>query len=121
MTSPAGRAATTTAAATVDAGSLSATEIARLVVILSAAFMVVLDFFIVIVALPAIGASLSASPSQLQLIVAGYALANAATLIAGGRLGDLFGRRRMFLVGCLAFALASVGCGLATSATVLVR
>lgn len=120
MTSPASSAATTTAATAAAAGRFSAGDLARLVVILSAAFMVVLDFFIVIVALPAIGESLRATPAQLQLIVAGYALTNAATLIAGGRLGDLFGRRRMFLVGSAAFAAASVACGLAPSATALV-
>lgn len=111
----------TTPSATPSASDrLDLTEVTKLAVILSAAFMVVLDFFIVVVALPSIGASLHAAQSDLQLIVAGYALANAATLIAGGRLGDLFGRRRMFVVGSAAFALASIGCGVAPSATALV-
>jgi MFS family permease len=119
MTSPAGPAAAMIAAG-VGVDKLTPVEVVKLVVILSAAFMVVLDFFIVIVALPSIAASLHATQSHLQLIVAGYALANAATLIAGGRLGDLFGRRKMFIAGCAAFGLASVGCGLAPSATALV-
>lgn len=109
-----------TASPAPDDRRLGATDAARLVVILSAAFMVVLDFFIVVVALPSIGASLRASAADLQLIVAGYALANAATLVAGGRLGDLLGRQRMFIVGSVAFALASAGCAVATSAFALV-
>lgn len=103
-----------------DSAAITRADALKLLVILSAAFMVVLDFFIVIVALPAIGAALNASQASLQLIVAGYAIANAAGLVAGGRLGDLFGRRRMFLVGLGLFALASLGCGLASSATALV-
>jgi EmrB/QacA subfamily drug resistance transporter len=93
---------------------------ARLLVILAGAFMVVLDFFIVIVALPSIAHELAATPGQLQLIVAGYAIANAAGLIAGGKLGDLFGRRQMFMAGVALFGITSVACGLATSGLMLV-
>jgi MFS family permease len=93
---------------------------ARLWVILAGAFMVALDFFIVIVALPSIARDLTATPGQLQLIVAGYAIANAAGLIAGGKLGDLFGRRQMFLAGMALFGITSVACGLATSGLMLV-
>jgi MFS family permease len=93
---------------------------ARLLVILAGAFMVVLDFFIVIVALPSIARDIAATPGQLQLIVAGYGIANAAGLIAGGKLGDLFGRRRMFLAGMALFGATSVACGLATSGLMLV-
>jgi MFS family permease len=93
---------------------------ARLWVILAGAFMVTLDFFIVIVALPSIARDLAATPGQLQLIVAGYAIANAAGLIAGGKLGDLFGRRQMFLAGLALFGLTSVVCGLSTSGLMLV-
>ncbi|HEX6722700.1 MAG TPA: MFS transporter [Burkholderiaceae bacterium] len=93
---------------------------ARLLVILAGAFMVALDFFIVIVALPSIARDIAATPGQLQLIVAGYAIANAAGLIAGGKLGDLFGRRRMFLAGMALFGATSVACGLATSGLMLV-
>jgi MFS family permease len=95
-------------------------DAARLLVILAGAFMVVLDFFIVIVALPSIARDIAATPGQLQLIVAGYGIANAAGLIAGGKLGDLFGRRRMFLAGMALFGATSVACGLATSGLVLV-
>jgi len=100
--------------------ALSWRDRARLLVILAGAFMVVLDFFIVLVALPPIAADLAATPGQLQLIVAGYGIANAAGLIAGGKLGDLFGRRRMFLVGMALFGIASVACGLATTGLALV-
>jgi MFS family permease len=93
---------------------------ARLLVILAGAFMVVLDFFIVIVALPSIARDIAATPGQLQLIVAGYGIANAAGLIAGGKLGDVFGRRRMFLAGMALFGLTSVACGLASSGLMLV-
>jgi MFS family permease len=93
---------------------------ARLLVILAGAFMVVLDFFIVIVALPSIASDIAATPGQLQLIVAGYGIANAAGLIAGGKLGDLFGRRQMFLAGTALFGATSVACGLATSGLMLV-
>jgi MFS family permease len=93
---------------------------ARLWVILAGAFMVVLDFFIVIVALPSIARDLAATPGQLQLIVAGYSIANAAGLIAGGKLGDLFGRRQMYLAGMGLFGLTSVACGLSTSGLMLV-
>ncbi|MDF3838146.1 MFS transporter, partial [Cupriavidus basilensis] len=89
-------------------------------VMLSGTFMVVMDFFVVNVALPAIQRELHASAGALQFVVAGYGLANAAGLITGGRLGDMLGRRRMFMLGLLLFALASAACGLAPSAPALV-
>lgn len=91
-----------------------------LLLLLSGTFMVVLDFFIVNVALPSIQHDLKATDSALQLVVAGYGLANAAGLITGGRLGDLFGRRRMFMLGLLLFTLASAACGLAQGTVMLI-
>lgn len=91
-----------------------------LAVMLTGTFIVVLDFFIVNVALPAIQHDLGASAAMLQWVVAGYGLATAAGLVTGGRLGDLHGRRRMFMLGLLLFTLASVACGLAPSAPLLV-
>ncbi|MDH6519206.1 MFS family permease [Streptomyces sp. SAI-135] len=88
--------------------------------VLLAAALPLIDFFIVNVALPSIGADLSASESVLELVVAGYGLAYAVLLVLGGRLGDLFGRRRLFLGGMLAFGLTSLACGLAPSAWALV-
>ncbi|MET3181879.1 UNVERIFIED_ORG: EmrB/QacA subfamily drug resistance transporter [Variovorax guangxiensis] len=89
-------------------------------VMLSGTFLVVMDFFIVNVALPSMQRELQASAGTLQLVVAGYGLAMAAGLVTGGRLGDIFGRRRMFMLGLLLFALASAGCGFAPTAELLV-
>ena len=78
-----------------------------LLTILGADVMDLLDSTIVNVAAPSIARDLHASGSQLQWVIAGYTLAMAAALITGGRLGDLYGRRRMFLVGIGAFTLFS--------------
>ena len=91
-----------------------------LAVVLGALFLVVLDFLIVNIALPAMQADLGATSAQLQLVVAGYGLAYAVCLITGGRLGDIHGRRKMFLWGVLAFTLASLLCGLASTAPLLI-
>jgi len=72
------------------------------------------------VALSSIQESLAATPAELQLVISGYASGYAVFLITGGRLGDLFGRRRCFLSGLAAFSLASFGCGIATSPTHLI-
>jgi len=78
------------------------------------------DFFIVNVSLPSIQSSIGASPAELQLVVSGYASAYAVFLITGGRLGDLYGRRRLFLLGMAGFTLANLLCGLAASPATLV-
>jgi EmrB/QacA subfamily drug resistance transporter len=93
---------------------------AALPVILAGIFICTLDFFIVNVALPATQADLHASPSQIQFIVAGYGLALAAGLITAGRLGDLYGRRRLFVIGIALFTVASAACGVAPTAGFLV-
>lgn len=79
-----------------------------------------IDATVVNVALPAIGETFGATFSLLQWTVTAYALTLAAFILLGGTLGDLFGRRRIFLVGVVWFALASLACGLAPSAEVLV-
>jgi len=84
-----------------------------LVVLLAGQFMALLDVTIVNVAMPTIGRSLHASGAELQLVVAGYTVSYAMLLITGARLGDLAGRRRMFLLGVAVFTLASLACGLA--------
>jgi EmrB/QacA subfamily drug resistance transporter len=91
-----------------------------LLVMLGGTFMVVLDFFIVNVAIPSIQHDLNASAAALEWVVAGYGLANAAMLITGGRLGDMLGRRRLFGIGIAAFTVASAACGLAPDASTLV-
>ncbi len=84
-------------------------------VILLAEIMDLLDGTIVNIAAPSIQADLGGSTAALQWIVAGYTLAFAVMLITGGRLGDIVGRRRMFVIGAGGFLLASVACGLAPS------
>jgi EmrB/QacA subfamily drug resistance transporter len=93
---------------------------AALPVVLAGTAMVVLDFFIVNVAMPAIQGDLGASEAALQWVLAGYGLAFGAGLITAGRLGDHFGRRRMFIVGLALFTITSAACGIAPSAGVLV-
>ncbi|MGW1282859.1 MFS transporter [Streptomyces sp. NPDC002586] len=88
--------------------------------VLLAAALPLVDFFIVNVALPTIGADLHAGEAVLELVVAGYGVAYAVLLVLGGRLGDLFGRRRLFLGGMAAFGLTSLACGLAPGAWSLV-
>jgi MFS family permease len=108
--------------------ALTATECVRpdprrwtaLAILLTGAFLPPLDFFIVNVALPSIRGDLHASAASLQLIMSAYAVAYAVLLILGGRLGDLYGRRRMFLIGLAGFAAASALCGFAWSANALV-
>ncbi len=91
-----------------------------LAVVLIGVFLPMTDFFIVNVALPTIDRDLHATPGMLQLVVAGYAIAYALLLVVGGRLGDLLGRRRLFLGGMAAFTLTSLACGLAPSIGTLV-
>ncbi|NEA61109.1 MFS transporter [Streptomyces sp. SID12488] len=88
--------------------------------VLLGAALPLIDFFIVNVALPTIGRDLSASEAVLELVVAGYGVSYAVLLVLGGRLGDLFGRRRLFLGGMAAFAVTSLACGLAPTAWTLV-
>lgn len=93
---------------------------AALVILLVGAFLPPLDFFIVNVALPSIREDFQASASTMQLIISGYATTYAVMLITGGRLGDLYGRRNVFLSGMVGFAAASALCGLAWSPSVLI-
>src|SRR5579875_1418019 len=93
---------------------------APLAVILTATGMAVLDFFIVNVALPDMQRSLRAGASTIEWVAAGYALTTAVLLIASGRLGDRFGRRRVFCLGLVLFTLASAACGVATDSTTLI-
>ena len=89
-------------------------------ILLAGAFMPIMDFFITNVALPSIDATLRASSAELELVIAGYGVAYAALLVLGGRLGDRYGRRRMFLGALVGFVLASLACGLAPSAGFLI-
>ena len=91
-----------------------------LALILTAAFMVVLDFSIVNVALSSIQRELGFSASAVQWIVTGYAITFGGLLILGGRSADLFGRRRMFVAGLLVFTAASLSGGLAHDQVLLI-
>ncbi len=100
--------------------TLRASRWAPLPVVLAGTFMVVLDFFIVNVAMPSIQGRLHASNSSLEWIVAGYALTSAVFLITAGWLGDRIGRRRTFSLGLAVFTLSSAACGLASGPLMLV-
>ncbi len=91
-----------------------------LLVVLAGTFMVVLDFFIVNVAIPSMQTDLHAGASSVEMIVAGYALALASGMVVSGRLGDVYGARRMFAIGLALFTLTSAICGLAPNVGVLI-
>ena len=91
-----------------------------LVVLLLAAFMNLLDISIVNIAIPSIQRNLHASYADVQWALAGYTLAYALVLITGGRLGDTFGRKRLFLIGVAGFTLMSALCGAAQSPAMLI-
>jgi EmrB/QacA subfamily drug resistance transporter len=83
-------------------------------------FMIMLDNTVVNVALPTIGRDLQVQTSSLEWVVTAYALTFAALLITGGKLGDLMGRRRIFVIGIAIFTLSSLACGLATTSGFLI-
>ncbi|MFE7959260.1 MFS transporter [Streptomyces sp. NPDC057413] len=91
-----------------------------LAIVMTAALMDLVDVTIVNIAIPSIQRDAGASFSQIQWITAGYALAFAAGLVTGGRLGDIHGRKRIFLLGIFGFTLASALCGFAANPEMLV-
>ncbi|GHB18079.1 MFS transporter [Streptomyces chryseus] len=91
-----------------------------LAIVMTAAFMDLVDVTIVNIAIPSIQQDLGATFGAIQWITAGYALAFAAGLITGGRLGDIYGRKRLFLIGIGGFTLASALCGFAGNPEILV-
>ncbi len=91
-----------------------------LAVLMAGTFMIVLDFFIVNVALPSMQLDLQASTSAIEWVVAGYGLTFATCLITAGRIGDQIGRRRTFSIGLGLFTLTSVVCGLAPNPPLLI-
>ena len=91
-----------------------------LIAVALATFMTYLDNNIVNVALPVIQRDLHLSTAGLEWIVSGYILVFASLLLAGGRLADVYGRRRLFAIGLIIFTAASFVAGLAGSADVLV-
>jgi MFS family permease len=91
-----------------------------LAVLLLGQFMCIIDVLVVNVAMPSIGASLHASGASLQLVVGGYTIAYAMLLITGARLGDRYGRRRVYQLGVITFTAASLACALAPDSQLLV-
>eukprot|EP01133_Synstelium_polycarpum_P014665 gene14665-17342_t len=88
--------------------------------LLTGAFLPPLDFYAVNLALPSIEHHLQAKPSEIQLIISLYASAYAVFLITGGRLGDLIGRKKMFMLGLAGFIASSSFCGFATDSGILI-
>src|ERR1700730_9796301 len=86
----------------------------------AAQFMFVVDAFIVNVALPTIRADLHASAAEIEAVITIYLIAYAALVIIGGRLGDIYGTRPVFLSGLIGFTVASILCGLARSGDELI-
>jgi MFS family permease len=103
-----------------DTAGLDPRRWRALPIILIGSFLSFLDFFIVNIALPSMRADLGATPAQLQFIVAAYGIGFGVFLITGGRLGDIFGRKRVFLLGIAGFTLASTLCGLAPTPATLI-
>jgi EmrB/QacA subfamily drug resistance transporter len=95
------------------------TNALTMAVLMAGTFVFVLDFFIVNVAIPSTQAELGATDSQIQLVVATYAIALASLLLLGGRLGDIFGRRRLFMVGLALFTASSALCAAASGIDLL--
>src|SRR3954452_7074306 len=91
-----------------------------LAVLLSGTFLVVLDFFIVNVALPSIQRDLAAGDSAVEWLVAGYGLTFGGLLMAAGPLSQRWGRRRTYVAGVIVFAAASAACGVAPDVGTLV-
>ncbi|WP_436845120.1 MFS transporter [Streptomyces cinerochromogenes] len=111
---------TTTTSPMTAAPSRAALSPLGLLTLLLGTALPMIDFFVVNVALPTIERDLHAPPATLEMVVAGYAVAYAVLLVLGGRLGDSYGRRRLFLWGVAGFGLTSLACGLAPGAWWLV-
>src|SRR5256712_3427206 len=103
-----------------DRQVMNAQRWSALAVMLCAVFLAAVDFNVVTIAIPSIQRGLGTNFGEIQLIVAGYALSFAVLLITGGRLGDLYGRRRMYTIGMAGFTIASALCGFAPSPTALI-
>ncbi|RDI68490.1 MFS transporter [Nocardia pseudobrasiliensis] len=111
---PAGSTPSGTASKTTTAAKIA------LAVVLTGELMNIVDDSVVLTAMPTLQQSLGAGPAVVQWLTAGYALTFALGLITGGRLGDLYGRRRTFLLGTVGFTLASLLCGIAVGPGMLI-
>jgi len=122
MTSPAARAPVPPAASATEGAvpPVDPRRWAALAVAFVGTFMALLDVFIVLVAAPTIQRGLHATTGEIQFVLAGYQLTYAVTLVTGGRLGDLHGRKRLFMWGLAFFTATSALCGLAPTAPALI-
>jgi MFS family permease len=91
-----------------------------LIIILMAPFMAYLDLYIVFVASPSIQYGLHTNFEQIQFVIAGYTIAYGVNLITAGRLGDTYGRKRMFMIGMAVFTLTSAGCAFSPNSLTLI-
>ncbi len=89
-------------------------------VILSGQLLTIMDIFIINVSIPSIQRDLHASHGEMQMMIASYLIGFASFLITGGRLGDMYGRKKIFMVGLVFFMLSSVACGVSSGAVLLV-
>ncbi|WP_073335160.1 MFS transporter [Chryseobacterium carnipullorum] len=92
----------------------------KLMVILSGQLLTIMDIFIINVSIPSIQRDLHASHGEMQLMIASYLIGFASFLITGGRLGDMYGRKKIFMIGLVFFMLSSVACGVSSGAALLV-
>src|SRR5262249_54645884 len=91
-----------------------------LAIVVAAQFVFGVDAFIVNVAIPTIAAELHASPAEIESVIAIYLIAYATLIVTGGRLGDIYGTKAVFLAGVSGFTLTSLWCGLAQSGPELI-
>src|SRR3954451_3816448 len=103
-----------------DARNGARRDAAVLVLLCAAQFVAVLDANALLVALPLIGRDLELGGGALQWVITGYVIVYAGCLLGAGRIADAWGRRRVFMVGLGLFTAASLACGLAPTATVLI-
>ncbi len=92
----------------------------KLLVILLGQLLTIMDIFIINVSIPSIQRDLHASHGEMQFMIAAYLIGFASLLITGGRLGDLYGRKRIYIFGLIAFMISSIACGVSVGAGQLV-
>lgn len=96
------------------------TKYLKLIVILSGQLLTIMDIFIINVSIPSIQRDLHASNGEMQLMIASYLIGFASFLITGGRMGDMFGRKKIFMIGLIFFMLSSAACGISSGSAFLV-
>lgn len=92
----------------------------KLLVILFGQLLTIMDIFIINVSIPSIQRDLHASNGEMQFMIAAYLIGFASLLITGGRLGDLYGRKKIYIIGLIAFMVSSMACGISAGAEQLV-